>query len=315
MFRSKKSFKEAMQTVIDSLNDKGELSQGETVSDNEFMTIFSSWETVNTVNTLAVIYAGKYHWYRKAVKFSESKFKETGNNWDKPKYITVYDKSYMLLDDLRLGSHDLFPFDDTACYYIPESFQPYNEILESLLGETGFNDEYDHCSNCYKIIRTSPDSYSWSPDYILSDDGLYCLDCVDTEETLEELKNTKKPLPEEIQSRGDHEGLIIELSDIKYSNGFHSGMDDSPDIILRTFKRAKIDLWFTVSPSQFYTDFYVNVRPEDENNAREILANLDVYQGFSNAEEFSKALQGKHSDYVTVTTRNISPEEFINGVK
>ena len=43
----------------------------------------------------------------------------------------------------------------------------------------GFNDEFELCSGCSeKVIRTSPDSWGWRPDFIITANGVFCCECV-----------------------------------------------------------------------------------------------------------------------------------------
>lgn len=306
---SLKRFKELMTVVIESMNDNGDIYTGILAEDDSLFTVFESWESVHKIYTLTALLSGKYHFYKKACQHALN----TNKEWDKPKFIQYYDKKIQLLEDLRLGEHGLFPYDDNALFLVPESLQPYEEITNELLGDWGFSDEYSTCSNCGKILRTSPDSYCWTPDYIQTEDGeLFCMDCIDLNDILEEYANKLKSLPYEIQKQAINQDLLIEL-DFKYENGLHSGMNDDPKIIIKTFKKAGIDLWFNVNPSQFYVEFTILVNPENKESAIEILSHLDVYQGYDTASEMSKALSGKHSDYITKKTYTISQEDFIKG--
>lgn len=309
---SLKSFKEQLRAVIDGMNESGDIQTGLLHEDDSLFTVFQSWEDVHKILTMTLLLSGKYHLYRKALRFAASK----PESYNKPTFIQYYDKRIQLVEDLRLGRADLFPYDDQAYFHVPDSVQPYESIMEELIGDYGFADEYSTCDECGKIIHTGPDSYSWSPDYvILNECELIHVDCVDTESVLEEYKNKNKALPDVIQSRAIESGLLVELSDYEYSNGLHSGMNDDPSIIIKTFNRAGIDLWFNVNPSQFYVDFTVLVHPDNKDRAGEILSHLDVYQGYDTASEMEKALKGQHSDYITVKKYTLTPEQFINGIR
>lgn len=56
------------------------------------------------------------------------------------------------------------------------------DALERIGVNGEWSDEWDTCSDCLKLIRTEPDSYAWTPQYILSDDGEFvCVDCIKTD--------------------------------------------------------------------------------------------------------------------------------------
>lgn len=49
-----------------------------------------------------------------------------------------------------------------------------------------WSDEWISCSDCGKLIRTQPDSYSWTPDYNVGDGEVYCGDCIRKDESSQE---------------------------------------------------------------------------------------------------------------------------------
>ena len=62
-----------------------------------------------------------------------------------------------------------------------------NPGLGDILGsEWGFSDEYTTCSYCYDVIRTFPDSYSWTQDYWIVAGEIFCGDCIREDEDLRE---------------------------------------------------------------------------------------------------------------------------------
>lgn len=201
--------------------------------------------------------------------------------------------------------------------------------------ETGFSDEYSkccgNCNGCQNIVRTSPDSYFWTPPLYIDGEGFTCDDCAQdhSEYVLEEYKNKTKSIPSQFNT--DELGLV-KVNDESYQQGMHEGMDDSPEPILKHLNNADIDVWFLVHPSQFYYEFDVYVRTEDKDRATEILAATDTYQGFSTAGNLQKALQEATEQMAqlpsdqgikyakvnidgTAETRVVSNEEFIKGIK
>jgi hypothetical protein len=57
-------------------------------------------------------------------------------------------------------------------------FEDFVEALTGVRYNWGYDDEYTICSDCGNIIRTSPDSYSWTPNYYVGDGYIVCKDCV-----------------------------------------------------------------------------------------------------------------------------------------
>ncbi len=63
--------------------------------------------------------------------------------------------------------------------YLPRDF---DKVLERAGYAVEWSDEWATCDGCNNAVRTSPDSYCWTPSYVLDDDGVYCLACAGTEE-------------------------------------------------------------------------------------------------------------------------------------
>lgn len=128
--------------------------------------------------------------------------------------------------------------------------------------QTGFSDEYDTCSDCNALIRTSPDSYFWQPDFIVNDCGIHCAQCIEDnpEDTIESVKNTRTPLPVSINP-ADHGWTQLNKYPLK--SGWFPGQNDDPETYTKAMSNAGIDYLFQIDePSQFYTKWSVWV-PED----------------------------------------------------
>ncbi len=196
--------------------------------------------------------------------------------------------------------------------------------------EIGFNDEYSMCCHCYQeVVRTSPDSYSWTPP-LLTDEGYVCDQCASnySDYVLEEYKNVQKSIPEQFSTS---ELGLVKINEDSYQNGLHYGMDDTPEPIIKNLNNADIDVWFKVYPSQFNIDFDVYVKEADEEKAIEILSGTNTYQGFSSAGNCEKALKeatakmselsGEGIKYAqinsdgTADVRLVSNEDFVKGIK
>lgn len=209
-----------------------------------------------------------------------------------------------------------------------------NEIEERSIEdfgiEVGFSDEYQICRDCYQnIVRTSPDSYSWTPP-LLTDEGYVCDECASdyTDYVLEEFCNVQKSIPDQFSTK---ELGLTKINEDSFQNGMHYGMDDSPEPIIEKLNANDIDVWFKVYPSQFNVDFDVYVKEDDKDRSIEILSNTDTYQGFSTAGNLEKGLReasiamselkdedikyAKINSDGTASVRTVSKEEFIDGIK
>lgn len=129
--------------------------------------------------------------------------------------------------------------------------------------QSGFSDEYTTCSDCNALIRTSPDSYSWQPDFIVDDCGIHCAQYVqdNPEDTIDAVKNTDTPLPVSIDPEAHG---WVRLNKQSLESGFFPGQTDNPETYRRALTNAGVDYLFRIDePSQFYTRWSVWV-PEDQ---------------------------------------------------
>ena len=210
------------------------------------------------------------------------------------------------------------------------AWEPVSDAVKDLLGEWGFSDEYRTCDACGEAIRTSPDSYNWQPDYVVVDDMFLHIGCIDPADLLEEYVNADKLLP----AGFDPEDHGLRQVDLDFENGMCGGQTDDPKSILRTLNNAGVDCWFTGSPGQFDITFWVWVEEGDVDKATVALTDTDTSCGYDPAEvmrEGLKQLSKQHHDpgegiaynkigvdehgKAQVTTRTITPEEFVEGIK
>lgn len=132
----------------------------------------------------------------------------------------------------------------------------FEDCMTYINTEWGFGDEYTLCSDCYKVIRTSPTSYDWTPDYTLGDGYIICNECAkeNKEEYIQEyINNQQKAITwlneDEIIDMG-----FVQLNKEHYETGFHSHMDDSPAMEFQKFQDQYEEIVFTIyANSQFYT--------------------------------------------------------------
>jgi hypothetical protein len=121
----------------------------------------------------------------------------------------------------------------------------YNWAERYFEGEVEFDwyDEWSHCTQCYKAIRTSPDCYAWLPAYLEDDYDRYCRDCVDDdpESWIESYMNTTNRAlmdwfdTKHLKEAGFH---CFEDDDYckRFETGFHPGQTDDPAEAVKAVK-------------------------------------------------------------------------------
>lgn len=138
--------------------------------------------------------------------------------------------------------------------------------LDDVLGvEVVFNDEYTTCSDCNKVIRVSPDSYSWKPDYYVGDGFIACNKCFnDTEDYKEGYVQERVNNPQQANTILDDEQLRLlgfERMNGSYEAGLHEGQNDNPQIIYDELEDRYDEVLFSIDGvGQFDTSFSVWVR-------------------------------------------------------
>lgn len=128
-------------------------------------------------------------------------------------------------------------------------------------GMWGFGDEYAVCDCCYKVICTSPDSYSWKADYWI-DYELTCGDCT------RENKNVRNEYLHTLHNNPKNANTILSDEDLEkagyerleytiYQNGWYSVRDDPEEILKKVQSKYPDGIFvFNIrSNGQFHTDF------------------------------------------------------------
>jgi len=196
--------------------------------------------------------------------------------------------------------------------------------------EVGFSDEYNKCAGscngCNEVVRVSADSYSWTAPLFIDLIGYVCNTCaIDfRQEMLDTHKNEQRSIPNCFNTSDIG---LVKINNKKLENGFHYGMDDSPDPIIEKLNEHNIDVWFVIHPCQFSVSFDVYVEEDNEEKATEILDSTNTYQGFSTAGNLERGLrqaslqteeiEGDGIRYSringkdgTATTRTVSRKDF-----
>lgn len=140
-----------------------------------------------------------------------------------------------------------------------------------------WHDEWETCQDCGKLVRTSPDSYSWEPYFIiLNDCELVCFDCLEdeVEAVIEEYQNQNdKVVPSHFITQIKDAGFdCLEDCEI-FESGFHPGQNDTPENVLndiyervgeRWFHNTFDYIWTITGVGQFDIGFTVLVRKKYE---------------------------------------------------
>lgn len=115
-----------------------------------------------------------------------------------------------------------------------------------------FSDEYTTCSDCDAIIRTSPDSYHWQPDYYIGDGFIVCNNCFVNNadyktDYLQDKINNPKTAVNGLLGEQDLEDLgFIKLNKDSYENGLYEGQTDDPQSIFENIKDKYEEIVFLI---------------------------------------------------------------------
>lgn len=147
--------------------------------------------------------------------------------------------------------------------------------LERIGAEVEWYDEWTQCSDCYRAVRTVPDSYSWRPAFAWLSDEIICSRCLlenvnDSIESGEYVNNADKAITWTDGATLEREGWTQWAPDDpqQYENGWHPGQDDNPREILASILAAddEADVVFLIdSTGQFDVRFsaYTRDRADD----------------------------------------------------
>lgn len=145
--------------------------------------------------------------------------------------------------------------------------------LDSILERAGYaiewSDEWTTCESCNRLVRTSPNSYSWTRSYYLANEcEIICRNCA--------MKDAEEYISSYLLNDADHADTFgLDLSahgftranEDSYENGFHPGQNDRPHDIAANLP-AGVEYVFQIDgEGQFDIQFSVWTRPVeiDEN--------------------------------------------------
>ncbi|MHA2032171.1 MAG: hypothetical protein ACW99Q_22600 [Candidatus Kariarchaeaceae archaeon] len=203
-------------------------------------------------------------------------------NWNE--ILSDDDRQFLYGQGCDIGEHDGDSFLIIPSWDIIEDSRFKKYFDDSW--NWGFDDEYSSCAECYtNIIRISPNSYSWQPDFYMDDEyGYICKECAQDyqdhaiQEIQDKIDNNNQPKSYPVIFDISDEWQEIKLSDSYHSwrNGMHKGMNDDPLRQGKIVRSITIDnkpifqIIFRVYPSQFYIelDSYIRIDPELDVNFR-----------------------------------------------
>jgi len=203
---------------------------------------------------------------------------ETVRNFDK---VMDYINENQIWDDIYMNIADDHEGDT---YIICESWDDVNKLadvvrdvlgieeekvwVDELLGvEVVFSDEYTTCSDCYHVIRTSPDSYHWQPDFYVGDGFIVCGECFRDnedyqEDYLEDKINNPKDAVNGLLTEEQIEALGFERIGREFEDGWYHVNDDPQEIYEKLSESYNEVLFYINNVEQFRINFIVFVRGE-----------------------------------------------------
>jgi len=112
------------------------------------------------------------------------------------------------------------------------------EALDRIGVKTEWEDEWSSCCECGKLVRSSPDSYSWKPSYAILESSIICRSCIDPEEYLRHLENN----PSSCNSFYHIDPANYSYIKVgEYEHGFYPGQNDDPKRIFKELQEKGHD--------------------------------------------------------------------------
>jgi hypothetical protein len=148
------------------------------------------------------------------------------------------------------------------------------DIFEKMGIEGEWSDEWSECTECNKLVRTSPDSYSWQRSYWFPEDSgeIICRECVknDPEEYLRahEGCTTSCITIDEIDP-ADHD--YVKVNEDSYESGWHPGQTDDPKTVAAWLHNQGVKrfLFRLDSVGQFDSRWSVYVHKDEDEYLKE----------------------------------------------
>lgn len=132
------------------------------------------------------------------------------------------------------------------------------DLLEKAGAEIEWYDEWTTCCDCGKAIRTSANSYCWTPYFVWANEcEIVCLDCADESVLDQYINEPRKCVPPYLKKLLVRAGFE-QINRDEYENGFHPGQNDDPQkIFVEESKHCDELIFVQDEQSQFYIRFSV----------------------------------------------------------
>jgi len=135
-----------------------------------------------------------------------------------------------------------------AADWNPAKMEKIGNLIEKMeTVEIEWSDEWSRCDDCYKAVRTSPNSYDWQPYFIIGDVYMVCGDCAmdQAEEYIQEyVNNNNRAIPSWFIQSAKDIGFDC-LEDCKvFESGSHPGQNDTPEKALQEIYDGVGEGWF-----------------------------------------------------------------------
>lgn len=162
-----------------------------------------------------------------------------------------------------------------AANWNPPEMERIANLIENKLDDYAleWSDEWTDCQECGKAVRTSPDSYGWTPHYMwFNDCEILCLDCAKEypDDIIAEYVNDyNRAIMPELYDVIEAAGFICYSPDeycAKFETGFHPGQNDNPKDVAEDIMENLPDHEFIFkidSVGQFDVQWSVFIRKAD----------------------------------------------------
>lgn len=146
------------------------------------------------------------------------------------------------------------------------------DALKRIGVEGEWLDEWEQCSNCWRIFRVSGDSYSWKKFGVQLDDGdNLCGDCALDSEFLPDVLGQYVNHPERCvtfcgASVLEEQGWTLFNPEHQFESGLHPGQTDSPATVFERIRseNPEVDVLFYLDESsQFYVGWSAFTKPKE----------------------------------------------------
>lgn len=202
--------------------------------------------------------------------------------------------------------------------------------LERLGVELLWLDEWIQCGQCMKVVRSEPDSYSWTPYYLMGEDDCqpYCLDCFATYYGSDDsglrdfgfIDNPRNAIPDHIKT-SQLEAWGWERHNGVFENGWYHREDDPQQIFDRIKAESpQLEVLFAIDENQQFcirfTAWVKSVAGYEHDNGVVEVFRVDDYQDdnpgvdIATCGECGRSWDDSHSSGLTPAPSGRCPFEY-----